>query len=196
MMSPLPRVRITLVRHGQSTWNERSLIQGQNDQAELTPQGREEALAVAETLKSVGFTHIISSDLQRARETAAIIATVLELNVSDDIRLRERCFGALEGQPLSLLDPASSGISNGVLLDPDARPTGGESFRDVVERAGSFLDETLDSLGDARILVATHGGTIRALHAYVEDTPLEGLSMMGVGNCSVWDLIPVPTPGA
>ncbi|MGC2485476.1 MAG: histidine phosphatase family protein [Acidimicrobiales bacterium] len=196
MTSPPPNARVTLVRHGQSTWNERGLIQGQNDDAVLTTQGEREALFVAETLKSVGFTHIISSDLRRARETAAIIATVLELEVSEDSRLRERCFGSLESQPLRLLDPASSGITNGVLLDPDARTEGGESFRDLVNRAGSFLDDTLDLWADSRLLVATHGGTIRALHAYVQDSPLEGLSMVGVGNCSVWDLIPVPTPGA
>ena len=196
MTSPTPSARVTLVRHGQSTWNERSLIQGQNDDAELTPRGQSEALSAAQTLKSLGFTHIVSSDLRRARQTAEIIATELELDVRSDLRLRERCFGALEGQPLEFLGPASSGITDGVLIDPDARPAGGESFRDVVIRAGSFLDDTLDTLGDTRLLVVTHGGTIRALHAYVLDTALEGLDMMAVGNCSIWDLIPVPTSGA
>ncbi len=196
MTSPLPGARVTLLRHGQSTWNELSLIQGQNDDAVLTERGQREALSVGESLKSLGFTHVVTSDLQRARQTADIIAAALELPLSEDSRLRERCFGSLEGQPLRLLDPASSGIVDGVLVDPDARPGGGESFRDVVIRVGSFLDEALDALGDSRILVVTHGGAIRALHAYVEDAPLAGLVMMAVGNCSVWELIPTPTPRA
>jgi len=196
MTSPSPSPRVTLVRHGQSTWNERGLIQGQNDDAELTQRGQGEALSAANALKSVGFTHIVSSDLRRARQTAEIIAAVLELDVTNDQRLRERCFGSLEGQSLGLLGPDSSGITDGVLVDPDARPAGGESFRDVVIRAGSFLDDTLDSLGDSQLLVVTHGGAIRALHAYVLDSALEGLDMMAVGNCSIWDLIPVPTSGS
>jgi probable phosphoglycerate mutase len=194
MTSLPPSARVTLVRHGQSTWNERSLIQGQNDEAVLTERGRREALSVAQSLRSLGFARVITSDLRRTRETAAIIANVLELPLSSDSRLRERCFGSLEGQPLSLLDPQSSGISDGVLVDPDARPVSGESFRDVVVRVGSFLDETVDSLDDSGILVVTHGGTIRALHAYVQDVPLAGLAMMRVPNCSVWDLIPTSAP--
>ena len=193
--SPLG-ARVTLVRHGQSTWNELSLIQGQNDDAVLTPRGQSEAISVGESLKSQGFTHVITSDLRRTRETADIIATALELEVSEDSRLRERCFGSLEGLSLRLLGPASSGIVDGVLVDPDARASGGESFRDVVIRVGSFLDETLDSLEGSRLLVVTHGGAIRALHAYVQDAPLEGLEMMPVGNCSVWELLPAPTPRA
>ncbi len=196
MTSPVPGSRVTLVRHGQSTWNELSLIQGQNDDAVLTPRGQREALSVGESLISQGFTHVITSDLRRTRETADIIADALNLTLSEDSRLRERCFGSLEGQSLRLLDPASSGIVNGVLVDPDARPTGGESFRDVVIRVGSFLDETLDVLGDSRLLVVTHGGAIRALHAYVQDAPLAGLAMMTVGNCSVWELLPTPTSRA
>ncbi len=195
MTSPTPSARVTLVRHGQSTWNERGLIQGQNDDAELTSRGQDEALSAAHTLKSLGFTRIVSSDLRRARQTAEIIATVLDIDVRSDPRLRERCFGTLEGQSLGLLGPATSGITDGVLVDPDARPAGGESFRDVVIRAGSFLDDTLDSLGDSQLLVITHGGAIRALHAYVLDTALEGLDMMAVGNCSIWELIPVPKSG-
>ncbi|HTT60138.1 MAG TPA: histidine phosphatase family protein [Acidimicrobiales bacterium] len=193
MTSRGPGARITLVRHGQSTWNELNLIQGQNDDAVLTRLGQREALAVGNSLKSLGFSRVITSDLRRARQTAEIIAATLDLSVSEDPRLRERCFGSLQGQPLRLLDPKASGIVDGVLVDPDARPVGGESFRDVVTRVGSFLAEVRDAPG---LLVVTHGGAIRALHAYVDDTPLAGLVMMAVGNCSVWELTLAPTSRA
>jgi 2,3-bisphosphoglycerate-dependent phosphoglycerate mutase len=179
---------ITLVRHGESTWNQLGLIQGQNDVAQLTETGRDQARAVAETLKSRGFDRLVTSDLARARQTAEIIGSKLGLAPTPDSLLRERCFGVLEGQPQEMLDSESSGIVDGVFVDPDARPQRGESFRDVVTRVGVFVEATRDFLRGGRLLVVTHGGTIRALRAYVEAQPLEGLDTFVVENCSVWDL--------
>jgi broad specificity phosphatase PhoE len=181
---------ITLVRHGESTWNELGLIQGQNDLAQLTDEGRDQARAVAETLKSLGFDRLVTSDLARARQTAEIIGSELNLALTLDSLLRERCFGVLEGQLQEMLDSRSSGIVDGVIIDPDARPEGGESFRDVVTRVGIFVEATRDAMGGEHLLVVTHGGTIRALRAYVEGRPLEGLDAFAVANCSVWDLYP------
>jgi broad specificity phosphatase PhoE len=181
---------ITLVRHGESTWNDLGLIQGQNDLAELTDLGREQARAVARTLKSLGFDRLVTSDLARARQTAEIIGSELDLALAPDSLLRERCFGVLEGQPQEMLDSERSGIVDGVMVDPDARPDGGESFRDVVTRAGIFVESTRDAADGERLLVVTHGGTIRALRAYVDGATLEGLDAFAVANCSVWDLYP------
>jgi broad specificity phosphatase PhoE len=181
---------ITLVRHGESTWNQRRLIQGQNDAAYLTQNGRDQTREAAKTLKSLGFAQLITSDLARALETAEIIGAELNLTPVRDTLLRERCFGVLEGEPSEMLDSASSGIIDGVLVDPDARPAGGESFRDVVTRVGIFFDAVRDSLGSERLLVVTHGGTIRALRAFVDAQPLEGLDAFEIANCSVWNLYP------
>jgi probable phosphoglycerate mutase len=181
---------ITLVRHGESTWNERGLIQGHDDHAQLTEAGRRQARDAGRSLLTAGINQIIASDLSRARETAEIIAEELGLTVVTDSLLRERCFGVLEGRPTEMLLPASSGVLDGVYVDPDARPEGGESFRDVVTRVGIFFEAARDSLGESRLLVVTHGGAIRALHAYVEDRPLEGLPALEVANCSIWDIYP------
>ncbi len=91
---------ITLVRHGQSTWNHLGLIQGQNDHAVLTPRGRDEARAAGRALESRNCEDLVTSDLRRTLETAAIIADGLALSPGIDARLRERCFGVLEGQPI------------------------------------------------------------------------------------------------
>jgi broad specificity phosphatase PhoE len=179
---------ITLVRHGESSWNERGLIQGQNDLAQLTEVGRNQARVVAESLKSLRIDRIVTSDLTRARQTAEIIGAELGLVPTADVLLRERCFGVLEGEPQEMLDSESSGIVKGVIVDPDAHPEGGESFRDVVTRAGVFVEATRDFQQGERLLVVTHGGTIRALRAYVEALPLEGIDTLAVANCSVWDL--------
>ena len=60
--------RLTVVRHGQSTWNKLQKVQGQNDEAQLTAEGRAMARAVATDLAPHSFSRIISSDLQRIPE--------------------------------------------------------------------------------------------------------------------------------
>jgi probable phosphoglycerate mutase len=62
--------RVILVRHGQSTWNERGLIQGRKDESILTAKGVEQAFSVARALKTVAIDQCFSSPLQRASETA------------------------------------------------------------------------------------------------------------------------------
>jgi broad specificity phosphatase PhoE len=94
----------------------------------------------------------------------------------------------LEGGSVDDLTGDVTGIVGEVLVDPDARPPGGESFRDVVSRAGLFIDRESAALSPSRLLVVTHGGTVRALQAYASGAPLEGLAWQPVGNCSRWDI--------
>jgi probable phosphoglycerate mutase len=177
---------ITLVRHGESTWNELGLIQGHNNTAQLTPRGRDQARGAAESLRGLGFQALVASDLDRARETAETIGAALGLRTTTDPLLRERGFGVLEGQPLSELTPSITGIDHRIMVNPDASATNGESFRDVVARAQLFVKRLLDERPQQRVLVVTHGGTIRALRASISGEPLEGSQWYAVGNCSVW----------
>jgi probable phosphoglycerate mutase len=186
---------VALVRHGESTWNELGLIQGQNNTAQLTSRGRDEARDVAESLRGLGFRFLIASDLDRARETAEIIGSILGLEPTTDVLLRERGFGVLEGHPLSELTPSVTGIEHRVMVNPDAAPQGGESFREVVTRAHIFLTRLFDERPHERVLVVSHGGTIRALLASVGGQALEGSHWHAVGNCTVWPLWPIDSSG-
>ena len=186
--APESALPITLVRHGETEWNAKSVVQGQDDTARLNDKGRSQALLVAESLVGMDFELIITSDLARARETASIISATLSLPLEIDPLLRERSFGVLESGPSSALTSSATGISNGVLVDPDARPEEGESFRDVVRRADIFLDRVEEEWPTKRLLVVTHGGTIRALRASASQSPLENLTWDTVSNCSVWTI--------
>lgn len=193
--SPTTRATtLTLVRHGESDWNATRRTQGQDDRAQLSARGREQAREVAATLRDGGFDLVVTSDLARARETADIIADTLGVPVVTDPLLRERCFGVLEGGPLADVTATYSGIEGGRLIDPDARPADGESFRDVVARARRFVSEVASRWPDRRLLVVTHGGMVRALRAYCDDVPLEGLVWDPVENCTVWTLEASVTP--
>lgn len=186
--APRNEFSITLVRHGESDWNELGLVQGQNNTAQLTTRGQEQAHVVAQSLREPGFDHLFSSDLDRAAETASIIGARLGLSPESDALLRERCFGTLEGGPFESLTGDVTGVVDHVLVNPDARPPSGESFRDVVARAGLFIERVKVLWPSQRLLVVTHGGTIRALRAYSLRTPLEGMTWDRVVNASVWTL--------
>lgn len=177
---------LTLVRHGESDWNVSRLVQGQDDRAQLTAEGRTQSQLLVESLRVQEFHHLVSSDLRRARETASIIGGGLLLATVTDPLIRERSFGALEGGALADLTSDVTGIVDGFVSNPDARPAGGESFRDVVRRAELFVEHACAEWPDDPLLVVTHGGMIRALRAYCARAPLEGLTWDRVGNASVW----------
>jgi broad specificity phosphatase PhoE len=179
---------LVLLRHGQSTWNQLHLIQGQNDEAVLNQKGQEQARLAAAALADHHFDAIISSDLARTLETAAIVGEQLGLDIELATALRERSYGVLEGRPASEMTLAESGISGYRVVDEDASPLEGESLRQLWQRAGDFVDELRSNRADQRLLLVTHGGTIRALRAYCQGLSMMNLEWDRVGNCSIWNV--------
>jgi broad specificity phosphatase PhoE len=184
----------TVVRHGESTWNKAHIVQGQNDTSRLTDRGRLQASERAASLRGEKFDAVLSSDLTRCVETAELLIEVLGGTIVTSPLLRERSFGVLESGPSSALSPQLVGIEGTTVLDEDVAPVGGESLRDLYERAGRFVEPTIASYADARLLVVTHGGTIRALQAYVMGISMMEMEWGNVGNCSRWELeVPIRT---
>ena len=175
-----------LVRHGESTWNSLGLIQGHADGPTLTEKGRQQSAQAADRLRGGAIEAIYASDLVRAQETAAFVGTALGLPVRYDRALRERCFGVLEGLPMSTLDPGDSGISGDCVVDASARPEGGESLDELYKRAGIFVEWLVVQQHTGDVVVVTHGGTIRALRAYCSGMSMSGMAWDGVPNGSVW----------
>ena len=182
-------LHLTLVRHGESSWNESRIIQGQLDGAVLTSTGREQITLAAQALRDEHFDAIIASDLARAVESAAILAEALGLEVTQDSALRERSFGVLEGGPISATTPHLTGIDEGRVIDDLARPERGESLRELLERAGQFVQRSLAEHSGQRLLIVTHGGTIRAIRAYVAGASFAGSEWYAVDNASRWRVV-------
>jgi broad specificity phosphatase PhoE len=179
---------IWLVRHGESTWNIAGLAQGHNDVAELTERGLTQASEAAWQFHDQPIRAIYASDLRRALQTAAAFAVVTGLPVFADARLRERSLGVLEGIPSAAIGPAVTGLDAGRVADPDARPAGGESVRDLYARAAEFLDElaaNLDADAAGDVVVVAHGGTVRVLAAYLQGIPADRMSWGPVENATI-----------
>jgi broad specificity phosphatase PhoE len=154
---------VWLIRHAESAWNATGRWQGQADPA-LSPRGREQAAALADELRREPLALLVSSDLVRARETTLAIARVLGVAPRFDARLRERHAGAWAGRTRAEIAARwPEELDRIGRHDHDARPSGGESFREVAERGRDFFrDLAADSRGGP-IAVVTHGGVIRAL---------------------------------
>jgi 2,3-bisphosphoglycerate-dependent phosphoglycerate mutase len=180
---------LRLVRHGESTWNLARRIQGQSPEAgPLTPLGRGQVRATGELLLETapGAAVVVSSDLQRARESALIIAAALGLPACCDPGLRERRFGDLEGRCLD--DRLGEGTVEDAVerlwSDPWLRPPGGESVLEVHRRVRSTLVGLAARWPGREIVVVTHGGAIRVAGA---ERP-EDVRHRTVANASVTTL--------
>lgn len=186
-----------LVRHGESTWNEAGLAQGHRDDAVLTARGVGQAAEVAEQLGERPIRALYVSDLRRAMQTAAPIAKALGLAVIKDTRLRERCLGVYEGRETAAVSADVSGFRDGQVTDPDARPEGGESIRDLYLRAAGFIDELAKTAPKGEIAIVAHGGTLRVIDARMQGIPVERMSWPPLVNARVLRIpmaaVPVPS---
>lgn len=89
-------MKIFVTRHGQTKWNALRKLQGRQD-VELNEIGKKQALIVGEKIKNEEIDIIITSPLKRAKETAEIINKKLNVEIVEDNRLIERCYGDFEG---------------------------------------------------------------------------------------------------
>jgi len=166
MPSVVNATNVLLVRHGQSKGNAERRFGG-HTATPLSARGRNQAEATARTLKSESITAIYSSDLARAMETAKPLANMTGLPVNGTSAFRERDVGIMEG--LTFEDAAQQHPDQYAALlrrDFDHVLTGGESYRQLLDRARQRLDQIIEQHRGGRIAVFSHTGTIciLALH--------------------------------
>ena len=157
---------LLLVRHGETDWNADGRLQGQTDRP-LSDFGRRQARQLADGLEDEKLEAIYSSDLIRARETAEIVGERLGLPVVLDPDLREKDWGTWEGL---------------TAVERDRVEFVGESTEAHQERILRALRAiSTRHPGDRRVLVVTHGGSMRRVQ-----TAALGLALPVVENCGRW----------
>ncbi len=163
---------LLLVRHGETDWNRERRWQGWADPP-LNETGREQARALAEELRGAPFDAVYASDLRRAAETAEVLAGPHDVPVVLDAGLREIDVGSW------------SGLTHAEIAErfPDGERPDGESREQHVERVLAAVERIARAHPGERVLVVTHGGTLRALHGHTRDEPYHP-----AGNCAVLEV--------
>lgn len=152
--------RILLVRHGQSQGNAEGRFGG-HTATPLSARGRRQAEAAARILASEKITAIYSSDLLRAAQTAEPLAQLTGLEIKRTTAFRERSVGVMEG--LTFEEAAEQHPEQYAALirrDFEHVILGGESYRQMLDRASQKLDRAIEQHRGGRICVFTHTGTI------------------------------------
>ena len=163
-------MKITLIRHAESVYNEKRLLQGQVD-CELSEKGLKET---KEKLKAFSndFNVCFCSPLKRTKQTAKILLP--NLDVIYDKRLMERGLGDWENTLYT--------DEKRFLMQNKTVPPNGETFKEFDNRILSFLEMVKNNYKNEKIIVVTHGGVIYAIHRLLglKVKVIENLEMLKV----------------
>jgi broad specificity phosphatase PhoE len=159
---------ILLTRHGETDWNRDARFQGHADPL-LNEVGREQARRLAQTLNGEPLDALYASDLRRASQTAAIVGAELGLEVALDAGLREIDVGSWQG------------LTREEIGD---RPWDGETYDHHRERVLEALRQIEERHPGGRVLVVSHGGSLRRVQE-----ALLGEAMPVIDHCGVWPVV-------
>lgn len=177
--------RILAVRHGQTAWNADSRIQGHTDIA-LDGVGHWQAGRLAVALADEPLHAVYSSDLSRARQTAAPLAARAGLELRIDAGLRERGFGDFEGLSFAQIEqrwPAQA--ARWRRREPDFGPGGGEVLREFRARVVAAVERLARAHRGECIALVTHGGVLDLLYREAARLALDAPRTWELGNAGI-----------
>lgn len=163
---------ILLARHGETDWNRAGRFQGWADPG-LNETGRAQARDLAAQLAVVPFDAVYSSDLRRAHETALLVAEPHGVPVVTDRGLREIDVGSWSGLTRAEIEERFPGMEH----------HDGESRENHLVRVLEAVERIAQAHPGERVLIVSHGGSLRALRRHAVGEPVHPLP-----NCSVYEL--------
>ena len=186
-----------LVRHGETDWNKSHRVQGGNSDTLLNETGKEQAERLALRLKQERIQAVYSSPLQRALDTAQVVACHHLLEVQIEPSLREINVGELEGVPVTLLSKRldellamhsqgeiQPGVGEG--LWSKLEHIGGESLDELQQRAWGAMQRIVNQYSEGVIVVVSQYFVVLAIICAVLNLPVSqiGRLRLGVGGIS------------
>ena len=184
--------RIVAIRHGETTWNVDTRIQGHLD-IPLNATGRQQAARMARALQGEPIAAVYASDLTRAWETAGYLGRAQGLEVTAEEGLRERGFGDFEGRTFAEIEALLPDQSlRWRKREPDFAPQGGESLmalhRRVVEAAERLAAKHRGEL----IALVGHGGVMDVLYRLATRLDIQAPRTWTLGNAAINRLLWTP----
>ncbi len=183
-------LRIILVRHGATPWNQERRIQGGSSDTPLSEVGKKQAGDLARLLNGENIVAIYSSPLQRALDTAQAIAQFHPVEVTVARDLREIEVGEFEGIPMAslgtTLDEFLLEWQQGGELE---KLPNGESLADLAQRAWAFIQRLTSKYNDGVVVVVSHYFVILTIICQALEMPLSHIRRMraNAGGVSILD---------
>lgn len=181
-------MKIYIIRHGETEFNERGLLQGWTDN-DLNPLGVKLAEETGRALRGVSFDCAFTSPLIRARHTAEALLRESgnDCPIYTDDRIKEISIGDYEGRPYrSASGDGTKTLMRSYFSDPFSSPPfpHGEHVNDVIGRTQAFLKE-LAGKDYGTVLVSTHGCAMRCMLNFLYDDPSDFWHGHVPLNCAV-----------
>ncbi len=177
---------IIFLRHGQAKNNVERVLAGRTPGIPLTDEGAEQAGQAAGYLAEMGVSAVYSSPVQRARETADIVARRNSLEVALDDRLIELDMGKFTGMPYDEIFTSHGNVFlkfyNGEL---EIAHNGVETFSEVKKRVLSMVGHVLERHPGENVVLVTHMDPIKAMLSTVVDLSPGNLFELILANASL-----------
>lgn len=175
--------RLILVRHGETDWNARKVLQGQAD-IELSARGRGQAEALKRLVQRWQPTSAVCSDLSRTVETACLLGWA---NARRDVRWREADLGEWTGRQVAELR-RDTPMHYQRWRDGLEAPPEGETFTCLRERVAAAVQALASTPGN--VLVVAHGGVIRAALSTLIGLHAERIVPVEPASATVFQMAP------
>jgi probable phosphoglycerate mutase len=184
--------RIIAIRHGETSWNVDTRIQGHLD-IPLSANGRWQAERLAEALMGEPLKAIYASDLTRAWETAQYVGQAQGLKVVSETGLRERGFGDFEGKTFAEIETLLPDQSlRWRKRDPEFSPTGGESLVALRVRVIEAAERLAAQHPGEQIALVGHGGVMDVLYRAATRLDIQAPRTWALGNAAINRLLWTP----
>ena len=184
--------RIIAIRHGETTWNVDTRIQGHLD-IPLNRTGRMQAERMAQALADSPITAIYASDLTRALETAQYLGRALNIEVIKEEGLRERGFGDFQGKTFAEIEKLLPDQSRRWRKrDPEFAPTGGESLLALRSRVVEAAERLAADHAGELIAMVGHGGVMDVLYRAATRLDIQAPRTWALGNAAINRLLWTP----
>ncbi len=179
-------LRIMLIRHAQTSWNQIRRIQGGNSDTELNEEGERQCRCLALKLKGDDIKAVYSSPLSRALCTARAIASEHGLEVITEPALREINCGRMEG---STIKDIGQRLRQLILAKEEGnllfKECGGESLEELQKRVWGAIERIAAQHSDGTVVVISHYFVIAAVLCTVIGHPVFQLGRFRLGETSI-----------
>ena len=163
-------IRLLLVRHGVTDWNDEGRVIGSTDLL-LSNDGRKQAQQLGIRLSGEPIDITFSSDLRRASETARIISTKCKTPLVIDNRLREVDFGLWEGMTVKQIQEEYTKEFDDWKNNSSFSPPNGERYPSITARMQSFLGDLKQKHWGDTVLIVSHGVILQMMIFQLMDFP-------------------------